>query len=323
METKEIKEAIKTNPEIVKDILPDILPTVLETDKIKEVITNKAEAIYKDKITQEVSGIHSQYDKDMLDILGEKPGTQDDGTKQKTYDKIKGLYTELKELRTTKDSISKDAEVIKLNKQIETLRTNGPGSHWEQTFKTEQQKWIEEKNTLSQKLQDNSKTLTNFKKQTDIEAGLRGFKFREDIPESARQALINTAVSTMVRNSKIEDDRVIYLDDNGAQINDSEYKPQSAKGILTSMLKDIVATEDGKGGGGAATVVHGSIETTSIEGKNVQKLVLVEGSFTTKSSFIDKAEEALLKSGFQRGTTEWDTLKDEAYVRYGVAKMPR
>lgn len=314
-----ITAALTEKPELVNDLAP----VLLETDKIKEVIGNKAEAIYKEKITGEVSQIHSQYDKDMEEILGEKPGQLEDGSKQKTYDKIKGLYSELKDLRGQKDSLSKDAEVARLKTEINDLKTNGPGAHWEETFKKEREKWLEEKNSLNSRLSELSTNMVDSKKRTDIEAGLRGFKFKSEVPETARQALIDLAINKMVKNSKVEEGKVIYLDDSGAQINDNEYKPESAKGILSNLLKEIIQTKDQGGGGGAPTKVVGSIESVTVEGTNTQRLALNPTDFKTKSDFVNKAEEALLASGIARGSDDWDKLKNEAYQRYGVQNMPR
>ena len=323
MEKEQIVQELTSNPGMVKEILPEIMSTVLESEKIQEVIGNKAETIYKEKITEEVRGIHSQYDADMEEILGEKPGQLEDGTKQKTYDKIKSLYGELKELREQKGSLSVDAEVKRLQKEIERLKVSGPGSHWEQTFKSEQAKWTEEKNSLTARIQESNQAITDFKKKSDIEGGLRGLKFREDIPESARKALIDMAVNRMIKNSKIEDDKIIYQDENGAMITNSEYKPESAKGILVKELAEILATKDGKSGGGAPPVITGQIVTQTIDGKDVQKLQLSESSFKTKTEFIKVAEEALLKSGVVRSDPNWDLLKNEAYSRYNVTKLPR
>lgn len=319
IDVEALKTALTEKPELVEGVLP----VLLETDKLKEVITNRAEGIYKEKITGEVSQIHSQYDKDMETILGEKPGQLEDGTKQKTYDKIKGLYAELKELRTQKESLSKDSAVAQLKAEIEDLKKNGPGAHWEQTFKVEKDKWTQEKNGLTTRLQELSNEMVTAKKRGDIEAGLRGFKFRSEVPESARQALVEMAINKLTANSKVEEGKVIYLDDNGAQINDNEYKPQSAKGILSDLLKDIIQTKDQGAGGGAPTKVVGSIESVVVEGTNAQRLALNAQDFKTKTDFVNKAEEALLASGITRGSDTWNTLKDEAYVRYGVQKLPR
>jgi FtsZ-binding cell division protein ZapB len=323
MEPAELKAAFETTLKEKPEAINEILPVILETEKAKEIISNKAEAIYKEKITTEVSAIHSQYDNDMFEILGEKPSKLDDGSKQKTYDKIKGLYGELKELREKKDSLSKDEAVKSLQAKIAELEKNGPGAHWEQTFKAEQEKWTQEKNSLMGRLEEKEKGMVDFKKKSDIESGLRGFKFRNDIPESARQALINLAVDQLVKNSKVEDGKVLYLNESGAVINNSEYKPESAKGVLSTLLKDIIKNEDQGGGGGAPRKITGSIEAQTIDGKEVQKLVLDQTQFKTKREFVEVAESAMLKSGIARGDSNWDKLKNEAYMRYQVTNMPR
>lgn len=320
IEVSQIVEAITAKPEIVAELAP----TLLETDKIKEVIANRSEAIYKERITGEVSQIHSQYDADMEAILGEKPGQLEDGTKQKTYDKIKSLYTELKELRGQKESLSKDAEVARLQAEIQELKTNGPGAHWEETFKAEKARWTEKENSLNSRIQELNKSMTDGLKRSDIETGLRGFKFKSEVPESARQALIEMAVNNLVKNSKVEEGKVIYLDDNGAQIMDSEYKPESAKGILSNVLKDIIQTKDQGGGGGAPPKVVGSIETlTGQDGATKKRLSLNSADFKTKSEFLKAASTALIASGVAKGSKDWQELTNEAYTRYGVAEMPR
>ena len=323
MEITELKTALETTIKEKPEAVAEVLPLIMETEKAKELMTNRAEAIYKEKITNEVSQIHSQYDNDMFEILGEKPSKLEDGTKQKTYDKIKGLYSELKDLREKKDSLSKDAEVTALQQKIAELEKTGPGAHWEQTFKTEQQKWTQEKNGLMTRLEEKEKGMVEFKKQSDIEAGLRGFKFRNDIPESARQALINVAVNQLVTNSKVEDGKVLYMNESGAIINNSEYKPESAKGVLSTLLKDIIKNENQSGGGGAPPKMTGSIEAQTIDGKEVQKLVLNKTQFKTKREFVEVAEAAMLKSGIARGAGNWDQMKNEAYQRYGVTNLPR
>ncbi len=319
MDLQQITEALNGNAEL----LTGVTNHILDSDKGREIITNRAENIYQERIGTEVSEIHKRYDDDMFAALGERPGTLEDGGKQKTYDKIKSLYTELADLRKKKDSLSKDAKVLELTQQIEDLKKNGPGAHWEQTFKAEQGKWKTEREALVERAESAETKIVTFQKRTDIEAGLRDLKFNEDVPEAARKALVNTVVAGLVQNSKIEGDKIIYLDENGAQINDNEYKPMSASGILKDRLKDILKNENTDGGGGAPTTVTGSIETTSVDGKDVKQLKLQEGSFKTKTEFLTIAEEALLKSGVTRGSANWDKLKNEAYNRYNVSKLPR
>lgn len=319
MEIEEITKALQENDEL----LTGVTSHILETEKGKEIIDNKANVIYKEKIGNEVSEIHKKYDEDMFNILGEKPGTLDDGNKQKTYDKIKDIYSELAELRKKKDSLSKDAKVVELQNQIEELKKNGGGAHWEQTFNTEKEKWLNEKQELEQRVQESQSSIVNFQKRTDIESGLRSLKFDDNIPEGARKAFVDNVVSGMIKNSKIEDGKIIYLDENGGQINNSEYKPMSASEILKTELKDILKNENTDGGGGASKTVKGSIEKSNVDGKDVEKLILSDSSFKTKSEFLNVAEKAMLDSGITKRDKRWDILKNEAYKRYNVSKLPR
>lgn len=319
MELTEITEAIGSNEELMSGLTSHLL----ETDKMKEILTNKANSIYQNRISEEVSNIHKQYDNDMFEILGERPGVLEDGIKQKTYDKVKSLYSELKELRESQNIISKDSEVVRLTAEIEDLKKNGPGAHWEQTFNNEKVKWAEEKKNLLERADEAEKSISNFKKQADIEAGLRDLKFDESVPEVARKALVDGIINNLINNSKIEDNKVVYLNPDGSRMNDSEFRPMNASDILKLSLKDVLKNENKDAGGGAPATLQGSIETTSVEGKNVNRLALQEGSFKSKSEFIAVAEEALLKSGYTRSDSNWDNLKNEAYNRYNVSSLPR
>lgn len=320
MELSEITNALNGNA----DLLNGVIDHVLTTERGTEVIGNRAEVIFKEKIGDELSLIYKKQDDDMFSILGERPTAKEDGGKQKTYEKNKELYTELAELRKQKDSLNKDAKVQELTAKIEQLEKNGGGSHWEQTFNTEKDKWTQREAELKQRAETAENNIVNFKKISDIDAGLVGLKFNEDIPEMARKALIDNVKSTLLKHSKIEGDKVIYLDPNGAQLNRPDYTPQTSADVLKNALKDVLLTENKDEGGGASKTVTGSIETTTSEdGKSTEKLVLPNGSFKTRVEFLQVAEEALLKSGKTRRHPDWDKLKNEAYKRYGVDKLPR
>lgn len=318
MDLQQITEALNGNAEL----LTGVIGHVLETDKGKEIITNRADGIYNERIGDEVSAIHRQYDEDMFSVLGERPGSLENGSKQKTYDKIKSLYEELNTLRGQKDSLSKDAEVQRLNAEIENLKTNGPGAHWEQTFNTEKEKWTAERQILQERAEQAEGSIVSFKKRSDIESGLRGLKFNETVPDSVRKTFVDNVINGLIKDSKVEGDKIIYLDDKGAQINDSEYKPMNAQGILKMRLKDILKDANADAGGGAPTTVKGSIETKSVDGKNVSELKLVEGSFKTRVEFTEVSEKALLDSGITRDNPQWDKLKNEAYNRLNVKDLP-
>lgn len=319
MELQEITEVLNGNAEL----LSGVTAFLLENEKGKEILDNRAEIIYKQRIGEEVNKIHSGYDNDMFEILGEKPASNQDGTKQKTYEKTKGLFAELAELRKQKDSLTKDAKVQSLLGEIEELKKNGGGAHWEKTFNTESEKWKSERETLIQRAEQAESNIVNFQKRHDIEQGLLGLQFNDSIPESARKALVDAIVQRMITNSKIENGKVIYLNSEGAQINDSEYKPQTAQGILRTELKEILKQVNDNGGGGAEPVIKGSVQTQNVEGKDVKKIVLVESQVKSKIEFQKLAEKAMIDAGITRGSKDWNEALNDAYVRYQVKDLPR
>jgi membrane-associated HD superfamily phosphohydrolase len=318
MDLTQVIEALQS-----PEILTGVTSHILESEKGKEILTNKAEALYATRIGDEVNKIHSSYDNDMFEVLGEKPSAKADGTKEKTYEKAKSLFAELADLRKKKDSLTKEAEVTSLMAQLEDLKKSGGGAHWEKTFNAESEKWKAERETILQRAQKAESDVLDFKKRQDIEKGLQGLQFNENVPESARKAMVEMTVGKLMASSKIENGKVIYVDANGAQINDSEYKAQSSENLIKLELKDILKQVNNNGGGGADTVVKGSVQTQIIDGKDVKKLILVESQFKNKVDFQKTAEKALLDTGVTRGSKDWNDMLNEAYGRYSVKDLPR
>ncbi len=319
MTQEEIIKALNENSEL----LTGVIPVILESDKGKEIIENKANAIYQQKINEEVSKIHSQYDEDAFAIIGEKPKVLEDGKKQKTYDFLKEKLKELADLRKQKDSLSKDAKVKELQEQIEKLKQEGGGKHWEQTFNSEKQKWLQKQKELEEQAKEYQTKLLEFQKRTDIQNGLSSLKFDESIPKPAREALINAVMQELITRSKIDNGKVIYLDENGNVINDAEYKPMKAGEILKAKLKDILKDENAGGGGGAHVDIKGSIETIVEGNDKKERLKLDPTQFKTRSEFLQVVSESLAKAGIEKSDRKWVELSDEAYSRYEVSKLPR
>ena len=166
-----------------KKLLTELINHVVDTDAGKTVIENRAGIIFKDKIGGEVRKTHSIYDEKMLEKLNERPGQIDGGGLQKTHVKVEELFDELAELRKQKDSLTKEAKVQELETEIERLKKEGGGSHWENTFNTEKAKWEQEKQELETKISESGTNLENLKKTADIDAGLIGRNFSEKYRE--------------------------------------------------------------------------------------------------------------------------------------------
>lgn len=321
--TKEqIIEAVTAKPELVGEILP----TIQENDAIKGLITNKADVIYKEKIGEEVKNIYGQFDNDAFSIIGEKPEVDENGRAvQKTYDFYKQKLAELKELREQKGSLTKDAEVQRLTAEVERLKTEGGAKHVQEVFDTAKQAWETEKTAFQQQLEEARNQGVDFQKKTAISSAVRELKFNPDVPESLRKMAIATAERQLVANSKIEDGKLVFLDENGkVAIDQTKYEPMTAIQMLNQMdaIKDISLKVDDPKGGGAKPTINGQIQTTTVEGKDTKKLVLPAGSFKTKAEFQEVAEKALLDAGISRRHPDFTKLKDQAYIELKVSELP-
>jgi hypothetical protein len=320
MEVQEIIEAFKANPTLIEGVLP----TIVETEIGKTFIENKSKVIYESKIGDEVKKIHDMYDNDIFESLGVRAGTKEDGSKEKTYEFAKKLYGELKDLRGQKDSLSKDAKVKELEGQIELLKKEGGGQFIQETFEKAKQTWETEKKTYLDQITNSKTENETFQKRTTIQSALQNIKLNPDTPESIRKMVLASAENEMIKNSKFEDGKLVFLDADGKVSIDSSYKPKDAFQVLSTMdaIKDI-SLKDGKekSGGGADKTIIGSIQTTTVEGKDTKTLILQEG-IKTKMEFIEVSEKALLASGISKRDPLWDELKNKAYKELNIGALP-
>jgi hypothetical protein len=301
------------------------LPLLTEIEPIQNIVSNKAEMIYKDKIDDEVKNIHSQYDNDMFSILGERPGQTDDGQKEKTYAKTKQLFAELKDLRSQKDSLTKDAKVAELTSQIEELKKSGGAKHVQDVFDQAKADWTGRETELKNQIKEATTNNLDFKKRSVIQSAIQQIKFNPDTPESIKKLVISQAESQLIKNSKFEGDQFIVLKDDGKPSLNSKYEPKSAFEALMTFdgIKDIaLKADDKKGGGGADPIIKGSIQTTSVDGKDTKKLIIPEGSFETKLEFQKVADQALINSGISKSSEDYVRLKDQAYKDLNVSELP-
>lgn len=319
--TKEqIIDAFKETPALVTDILPSIT----ESEAVKTMVTNKANLIFNEKIKDEVSNVHKRYDQDMFDILGVKPEDRQDGTRQKTYEKIKEIYGDYKTLKEKKGSLDKDQAVIDLKAQIETLRKEGGGKHIQAVFDQAKLSWAQEKQDLLSQVKTAQTDNISFKKSSVIGSALAQIKFNPDTPESLRNMAMTAAKNQLIKNSKYEGDKLIFLNAEGKPILNSQYEAKSAVEILNDMdiIKDV-SLKTPAPGGGADVKIKGKIETRTVEGNDEKRLILQEGSFKTRLEFNQVATKALLDEGITKSDKDWTQLMDKAYKEYKVRELPR
>ena len=321
MEVQAIIDAIKENPTLVGGILP----TIQESEAFKTVLNNKADVIFEEKIGERTKEIHTQYDDNMFDILGVRPEVVD-GKKQKTYEKIKELFTDYKGLLAKKDSLTKDAELIALQGQIETLKKEGGGKHIQEIFDGAKTAWESKENEYKTTIQGLQGETVDFQKRSQINEAVKGLKLDPNIPESIRKMAITNAENELMKNSEIKDGKLIFLNAEGKPaINQTTYEPMSASDMLADVaaIKDISLKDVDHKGGGADPKINGSIKTIKVEGKDVQKLNIAAGSYKTRLEFIQVAEKAMIDAGITKRDKRWDELKNDAYKELKIADLPR
>lgn len=303
----------------------EILPLIGNVDSVKTMIDNKADVIYKSKIDDEVKNIYSRIDEDVFGVLNERPGQKEDGNREKTYEFVKRIAGRLKTLESQKDSLTKEAEVIRLNGEIERLTKEGGGSHVQGIFDQAKIDWAKEKETLTNRVSTAEQASIDFRKTAEIEQAISQLKFDPTVSESVKKMILSNTKENLIKNSKFEEGKLVFLKDDGTPSLNSSFEVMTASEMIGSMetIKDITIQGDNKKGGGADTKIVGSVKITSVEGKNTKTLILPDGIITSKTIFAQEAEKALIASGVKRGDPEWLTLRAEAHTRLNVKDLPR
>lgn len=317
---EQIIEAIK-NPEIIKGLTPHLV----EVEAIKKVIENRAEVTYKEKIGEEVKKIHGMYDNDMFEVLGVKPGQKADGTAQKTYEKVKEIFADYKKLSEMKDGLNKDAEVQRLQTEIETLKKEGGGKFIEEQFRTAKEEWSKEKTKFEETIANLGKQNTEGLIKNELTTALSSLKLNPDFSETIKNTILATVEARILSTAKVEDGKIVYYGADGKpMINATTYEPMTASEVLASQkeIGEISLKEKG-GGGKAPETLKGNIKTVSVEGKDKKSLELPAGSFKSQTEFLGVAEKALTDSGITRKNPEWNTLLTDAFNTYNVKELPK
>jgi len=259
----------------------------------KEFLNNlKDTDIFKQQIDTRVSEIYKQIDADVSGITGQPKG-QD----EKTYDYVKKqlsafkssaeeLAEKNKELQKAIDSNSSDETVNLLKKELEQITRK----HQEKMEEWKGKYEGLESNTLRMRVSN------------ELDRSLMGVKFRSEIPEDARDAMIRIAKDDIMKNAKFMNDKLVFLDDKGEVDLDDMMKPLTAKAILETKLKSIIDAGVHKPGVDLKEPV-----TKDADGKPVVNLSLPD-SVKTNADLSDY----LLASGLKRGTPEYAA----AYEKY-------
>lgn len=320
MELQQILDAIGTNPTLVEGLLQPIF----ESEKGKTALTNRINAEVTTRIADEISKTHSRYDDDAFAVLGERPGEKD-GKKEKTHEFLKSKLEELKELRSKKDSLTKEEEVRRLTAEIETLKKEGGGSHIQRHFDEAKQQWLQKEADYQKQIEDAGKSTTELRIKGELSTALTSLDFNPDVTESIRNIVLGDVERRLMSGAKIEGEKVVFYTPEGKPLlNPTTAEPMTAAEALKSMagVQEIIK-KSGQGGGGAnPTLPGGGVKTVKVEGTDKKKLDVPVGSFTTQLGFQEVTDKLLQTAGLTKRDDDWDRLKNDAYKEYNVSSLP-
>lgn len=303
-----------------KDFRKSIVVWAKDTEEGKEILSNFSEAEYEKKVKDKISEIHTGYDNDIFEVLGQKKKGE-----QKSYDFVKELAGELKELREKKDSLDSNEKVKELQAQIKKMQNDGSvNEHWKDIYDKALAKFEQEKEELIGKLESKEKEYLGAQVSSDLMAGKAGLSFMEGLPKEAIEAMIKVHESTILENAKIIDGKVVYHKEDGSPwMNKDTYKPVTAEDIWREKLGTVISNDQpggNKGGGAKPNLSSGSVVDTGT-GDDTKKLVLDRKAFSTKLEFNTLADETLRKQGVAVGSKEYKEMISNAYNEYEVSEL--
>ena len=317
---QQIADAIKANPNLVTEVMP----TLQENPIVKTYVDNKANETFEANIGAKVKEIHDKYDETIFNVLGERPGQSEDGSKQKTYEFLTDKLNSLKTFNEKKELLEKDALVLDLKGQIETLKTSGGGAFAEKLLKETQAEYSKAKEDWQNKFKTQAEETENLRKGYVVKTALATLKVDEGVAESLRNLVLQSAESDLMKSSKFEGDKLVFLNPDGTiRKNKSTLEPMTPQEVLAEMeaVKTIIKAEGGQQGGGAKPTI-GKIEKKNVEGKDVERIELAAGSFKTQVEFTQIIEKSLQEAGVPVTDRRFTQLKDQAFKEYDVAKLP-
>ena len=256
-------ELLKQN-EVLKD---------LTEDQVKAIETLSA-TDENTVIGKKVREIHDQYDNDLISVLGED------------YKKPNGVhsYAHLKETvyPLAKKAIGFEAKIKEYDTVVEELKEQLKGKSTDEALKQqlkdtqttlEQLKRQHEtdKKTWQEQLAEKDSSYMSLQIGNEFDKALTGIKFKDGIPESAVNAMINAAKSTLLNSNKpdfIDNGKggkvLVFRNEQGEILNNPENQlnPFTPKELLTRELKDII--DSGRNQGGTGTGDHGRNNGSSI-----------------------------------------------------------
>ena len=241
--------------------------------------------------------------------------TRNEGEKTTEYmgrviGQLKSAADEGATLKTDKDTLT--AEVERLKKQIENGAADAElkqrVAKLEGDLTSAKKVNAELQESLTKEAEYKGK-LEGFKMDSEIAAAMSAVTLKKELPESAKQALIDTAMMRVKGMKHVYDETAgafIFQNEDGTPMKDTKLNNLTVADMLTAELEKMQVLDTGRRQGGACG--NGNPQGGGGNGATVDL-----GMARTRSEATDIIEKQLMSQGHAKTDPDWGTLFNKAY----------
>lgn len=163
--------------------------------------------------------------------------------------------------------------------------------------------------SLTKKEAEYKGKLEGFKMDSEIAAAMSAVTLKKELPESAKQALIDTAMMRVKGTKHVYDETAgafIFQNEDGTPMKDTKLNNLTVADMLTAELEKMQVLDTGRRQGGAGG--HGNPLGGGGNGATVDL-----GMARTRSEATDIIERQLMSQGHAKNDPDWGTLFNKAY----------
>ena len=242
--------------------------------------------------------------------------TRNEGEKTTEYmgrvlGQLKSAADEGATLKTDKDTLT--AEVERLKKQIESGAADAElkqrVAKLEGDLASAKKVNGELQESLTKKEAEYKGKLEGFKMDSEIAAAMSAVTLKKELPESAKQALIDTAMMRVKGMKHVYDETAgafIFQNEDGTPMKDTKLNNLTVADMLTAELEKMQVLDTGRRQGGAGG--NGNPQGGGGNGATVDL-----GMARTRSEATDIIEKQLMSQGHAKNDPDWGTLFNKAY----------
>ena len=164
--------------------------------------------------------------------------------------------------------------------------------------------------SLTKKEAEYKGKLEGFKMDSEIAAAMSGVTLKKELPESAKQALIDTAMQRVKGAKHVYDETAgafIFQNEDGTPMKDTKLNNLTVGDMLTAELERMGVLDTGRRQGGA-----GGNGNAGGNGGGSGATVEV-GNARSQSEATDIIARQLMSQGHTKSDPDWSTLFNQAY----------